>query len=178
MNDKRSVNLCSIYMLPLLGLNQFSFGSPGKFVNSYLTEDDEHIVVECTHPFSVIITNHTNYKFGFDMNESHYAVFNVPVFFKDKGDIQKFREGKYSKLSDSAKEAVRKKSGLTYKRPAAKGGYESALELLALDKDKELKKYWEDRLAVRLSDEAELVSIPGEDNFFNLNLSSKLEPTI
>lgn len=175
MDDKRSVNLCSIYVLPLLGLNQFSFGSPKKFVNSYLTEDDEHIVVECTHPFSVIVTNHTNYKFGFDMNESHYAVFNVPTYYKDKGDIQKFREGKYSKLSDSAKECIRKKSGLTYMRPVSGGNFLSALELLALDRDKELKKYWEDKLAVRLSDDAELVSIPGEDNFFNLNLSNKLE---
>lgn len=176
MSVKRSVNLCSTYVLPLLGLNQWSFGSGDKFVNSYVAEDDEHIVVECTHPYSTIITNHANYKLCFQNNDAHFAVFDVPVFYK--GDIKKFREGKYSQFTDSAKTLIRKKSGLTYKAPVAGGGFKSALELLALDKDKELKKYWEELLAVKIDKDAELASIPGEDNFYDLRLSNKLESTI
>lgn len=160
-------------MLPLLGLNRFSFGSPDKFVNSYVTEDDEHIVVECTHPYSAIITNHANYKLGFNKGNCYFAVFEVPRFYRE--DVKKFREGKYSRFSKQAKDLICKKSGLTYRVPVAGGGYNSALELLALEKDKELRKYWEDKLAVRISEEAELMSIPDESNFYNLQLSNKLE---
>ena len=172
MDEKRSVNLCSIYVLPLLGLNRFSFGSPEKFINSYVNEDDSHIVVECTHPYSTIIVNHANFKFSMESDGKYVAVFEVPVYYKD--DVRLFREGKYSQFSDSAKMLIRKKSGLTYKVPIPGGGYRSALELLALDKDKGLKKYWEDTLVVKLDDNAELASIPGEDNFYNLNLSNQL----
>lgn len=102
------------------------------------------------------------------------AVFDIPVYNKE--DVKKFREGKYSQFSDSAKATIRKKSGLTYKVPVAGGGYRSALELLALDKDKELKSYWEKLLQVKLAADAELASIPGDDNFYNLNLSNQLTP--
>lgn len=172
MSEKRSVNLCSTYVLPLLGLNRFSFGSPDRFINSYVNEDDTHIVVECSAPYSSIITNHANFKFSMEIGTSHIAVFGVPHYYKE--DVKKFREGKYSQFSDSAKTLIRKKSGLTYKVPIPGGGYRSALELLALDKDKELKKYWEDTLKVKLDENAELASIPGDDNFYNLNLSNQL----
>lgn len=173
MSDKRSVNLCSIYVLPLLGLNRFSFGAPERFINSYVSEDSLHVVVECTHPCSLVISNHANFKFEFKREEKHLAVFEVPIYYKE--DVIKFKEGKYSKLSDSAKTLIRKKSGLTYKVPIPGGGFKSALELLALDKDKELKLYWEKRIGEKLPEEAELQSIPGEDNYYTLNITNKLE---
>lgn len=176
MEEKRSVNLCSKYVLPLLGINQFSFGSPSKYVNSYVSEDDEHIIVECLHPYSTIITNHANFKLSFEKDRHYFAVFEVPVFYKD--DIKRFREGKYSKFSESAKNTIKKKSGLTWRAPQAAGGYKSAPELLALDKDKELKRHLERELVVKIDDDAELASIPGEDNFFDLKLSNKLETII
>lgn len=176
MEDKRSVNLCSKYILPLLSLNQYSFGTTDRFVNSYITEDDEYIVVECLHPFSSITTNHTNYKLGFQRDGNYFAVFGIPDFYRD--DIRRFREGKYSKFTESAKTIIRKKSGMTWRAPIAGGGYKSAPELLALDKDKELKKHLEEKLAVKIDNDAELVSIPGEDNFFDLKLSNKLETII
>lgn len=176
MEKKRSVNLCSIYVLPLLGLNQWSFGSVDKYVNSYVAEDDEHIVVECKHPYSVIITNNANYKLSFEKDGNYFAVFNVPTFYRD--DVKRFREGKYSKFTESAKNTIRKKSGLTYRSPVVGGKFNTASELLALDKDKVLKEYWEKELAVKISDEAELMSIPGEDNFYDLRLSNKLMTTM
>ena len=177
MSEKRSVNLCSTYVLPLLGLNKFSFGTPEKFINSYVNEDDTHIVVECTHPYSIIITNHANFKFSLQENESYLAVFEVPVFYRE--DVKRFREGKYSQLTDAAKNAIRKKSGLTYKVPVPGGGYRSALELLALDKDKALRRHLEETLSnptspVKISEDAELASVPGKENFYDLNLSNQL----
>jgi len=174
MSEKRSVNLCSTYVLPLLGLNRYSFGSPEKFINSYVSEDDLHIVVECTHQYSTVIVNHPNFKLGMEKGDVYIAVFDVPVYYRE--DVKKFREGKYSQLTESAKNMIRKKSGLPYKVPIPGGGYRSAPELLALDKDKVLKKHLEESLGTKIDNDAELASIPGEDNFYNLNLSNKLQP--
>ncbi len=172
MAEKRSINLCSCYILPLLGLNQFSFGNPERFVNSYVSEDDKHVVVECTHSYSTIITNHANFKFNIEKEGRHYAVFEVPVFYQS--EVPKFREGKYSTFSVQAKELIKKKSGLKYKSPTFSGKFETSLELLALDKDKELKTYWEKKLNVKLDEDAELMSIPDETNFHRLNLTRQL----
>lgn len=174
MEAKKSTNLCSTYILPLLGLSRYSFGPVDKFINSYVSTDDEHIVVECSNPFTLVITCHANFKFSMENNGIYTAVFSIPTFYKK--DVEKFKVGKYSQFSNSAKDLIRKKSGLKYKVPIQGGGYRSAMELLALDKDKELKKYWEGLLNVELSDDAELASIPGEDNFYDLNLSTQLTP--
>lgn len=176
MEQKRSVNLCSKYMLPLLGLNRYSFGSSDRyFVNSYIAEDDAHIVVECTTTFSTIITHNANYRFSFEKDGHYFGVFSVPVFYK--GDVKRFREGKYSKFTDSAKTAIRSKSGLQWRVPVV-GGYKSAKELLALEKDEALRENMERELAVKIDKDAELISIPNDDNFFDLKLSNKLESTV
>jgi len=172
MVEKRSINLCSCYVLPLLGLNQFSFGHHDKFVNSYVSEDNLHVVVECTHPYTSIITNHANFKFSFEKDGGQFAVFEVPVFYRQ--DVVKFKDGKYSTFSPQAKELVRKKSGLKYKSPTMSGKFETALELLALDKDIELRKYWEKLLDVKIAADAELMSVPDETNFYILNLTKEL----
>lgn len=166
--EKKSVNLCSVYMLPLIGLNQWSFGNNvSNFVNSYVSEDNAHLVVELKGTVTSIITGHQNYKFAYSKDKNSFAVFEVPAAYKS--DVAKFREGKYSTFSDQAKKLIKKNSGLKYKK-ATPQGLESAVELLALDKEKDLKVYLEEKLGVRLSDEAELASIPGEENFIKLNL--------
>jgi len=173
MTEKRSVNLCSVYILPLLGLNKLSFGTSERFITSYVSEDDLHVVVECTHPYTAVITNHPNFKFSMEKDGKYFAVFNVPEFYLS--DVKKFRKGKYSQFSESAKQLIIKKSGLAYRRPTADGKFSTDLKLLALTKDKELKKHWETLLQVKIDDDAELASIPGEDNFYRLELSDKLE---
>ena len=170
MSEKRSVNLCSIYMLPLLGLNQFSFG--GKFINSYVSKDNQHIVVECSNPLTNQFLTNQNFRFALEKEGKYLAVFSVPPIYQE--DITKFREGKYSQFSDSAKNVIRKKSGLPWKVPSSNGKVSSAKELLALDKDKVLKQYWEKVLEVELDNEAELISVPDERNFIDLKLSTQL----
>lgn len=174
MIAKRSVNLCTIYVLPMLGLNRNSFSTdPKKFVNSYVSEDDLHVVVECRVPFTSITKNHPNYEFDMLINGSYIAVFKVPEYYK--ADVKKFRAGKYSKFTESAKTAIKSKSGLRWQMKVAMGEKESDIELLALDRAKELKKWWEDLLDVKLDSDAELMDIPGEENFYNLNLSNQLQ---
>jgi len=174
----KSRNLCNIYVLPLLGLTKHSFGE-NRFVNSYLSEDNCHIVVRCTHPFSAIITNHANFCFQMEQDSHYLAVFAVPEYYKR--DAERFRRGEYSKFSTAAKDLIKKKSGLPFRVVGRSGKYNTALELLALDKDPVLKKYWEEQLSnkgskVVLDDDAELASIPDDDNFFTLNLSDQLTP--
>lgn len=174
--EKRSYNLCSTYILPLLGLNKFSFGTTSDpFINSYLSEDEKHVVVETTRTVSALITNNPAFRFKFSEGNQYFSVFEVPSFYLE--DVSKFKEGKYSQFSNSTKEQIRKKSGLNYKIAQPGGKFRSAPELLVLDKDKALREKLEEDLAVKISEDAELASIPGPENFYDLKLSSKLETT-
>jgi hypothetical protein len=162
-------------MLPLIGLNQWSFGSTtDNFVNSYISEDNQHIIVEMRGNITTIISNHTNYRFGFNKEGHNFVVFEIPEFYRK--DVAKFREGKYSEISEQGKNLIRKKAGLKYKIPKMGGGVETAVELLALDKDPDLRKHLEEKLSnqgsyVKIDPDAELASIPGEDNFYQLELT-------
>lgn len=175
MYNKRSYNLCSTYILPLVGLNRWSFGSPDNFINSYVSKEKPYIVVELKS--LTLPENKTALKFDFRRDDNIFVVFEVPSKFQDC--LDKFREGKYSTFSEEAKATIRKKSGLRYKAPQPNGTVRSARELLALDKDKELKKAIESELSnpgspVKLSDDAELASLPDESNFISLNLNKDI----
>ncbi len=176
MYEKRSNNLCSTYMLPLVGLNRMSFGGT-NFITSYVDEDNVHVVAEVKIVTSVIQQMHC-FRFEFTRDGNSYAAFEIPSILRDT--VKLFREGKYSQFSDEAKSVIRKKSGLPYKVPKGTK-YESARELLVLDKDKELRKAMEIDLSnvgspVKIDSTAELASIPGEDNFFRMNMSTSISP--
>lgn len=176
MYEKRSNNLCSTYMLPLVGLNRMSFGGT-NFITSYVDEDNVHIVAEVRIVTSVIQQMHC-FRFEFTRDGCTYAVFEIPSILRDT--VKLFREGKYSQFSEESKSVIRKKSGLPYKVPKGTK-YESARELLALDKDQKLREALEQELSnigspVRINSSAELASIPGEDNFFTMNMSTSITP--
>jgi hypothetical protein len=170
MDEKRSNNLCSTYMLPLVGLNRLSFGET-NFISSFVADDNTHLVIEL-RLITAAVNVHPCFRFDFQRESKSYAVYEVPIQLRDT--LKKFREGKYSEFSNEAKSLIRKKSGLKYKVPLTGGKYESARELLVLDKDKELRKVMEQDLSVKIHQDAELASIPGEDNFFKLNLSTSI----
>lgn len=177
--EKRNVNLCSTYVLPLLGLNQWSFGTStsDNFINSYVSEDDQYLVVEVVNPLAPKLMNHNYYRFCLTKPSSFLYLFEIPMAFKS--DIRRFREGKYSQFSESAKTMIRKNSGLRYRVPKPGGGVTSARELLALDKDSALRDALEKELSnigspVKIEHDAELASIPGDDNFYSLSVSTKL----
>lgn len=170
MQTKRSINLCSIYILPLIGVNSTSFGV-GNFITSCISTDSEYLVVALKQ-LNTIATQNPFYKFNFEKDGTIYAVFKLPPELKKT--VELFREGKYSKFPDAVKNQIRKKSGLRYKVAQPDGSFRSARELLALDRDKELKKAIEKELEVKLSDDAELISVPMEHDFFELNLSTQI----
>lgn len=160
---ERSVNLCTYYLLPLIGLNKLTFGRPENFVNCYLDNEGKYLVV-ALNDFPVNLEQHPNYKFDFENEEGVMAVFEIPA--KYHPTVVKFRDGKYSHFSDEVKSIIKKKSGLRWNVPIEGGKTVSAKELLALDKDRVLKEKLERDLRVRIDDDAELISAP-TDRFMN-----------
>lgn len=175
MITKRSNNLCDVYILPLVNLNTTSFGI-GNFVNSFADTTGQYVVVKMKQINAVIKANPA-YRFDFMQEDHTFVAFEIPQNFRPT--VALFREGKYSLFSDDVKSIIRKKSGLMWRVPKANGKTMTARELLVLDKDKALKKVLEEELSnigspVKIGDDAELGSIPGEENFLELNLSAQL----
>jgi hypothetical protein len=165
--EKRSVNLCAHYLLPLISLNKLMFGKPDNFINCYLSEEGKHLVVEVKE-FPVQLEQHTCYKFDLVNEFGTMIVFEIPSDYNTT--VKQFIDGKFSHFSPEVKDIIRKKSGLRWRIPIAGGGVISAKELLALDRDDALRRSMEEQLAVKLSPEAELMSIPDETNYYNLGL--------
>lgn len=167
---KRSNNLCSIYVLPLVGFNSNSFGI-GNFVTSYVNETNEYVVVKIKQINNLIKSN-SKYRFDFVQDGFTYVVFEIPKQHQEA--VRLFKEGKYSQFPEESKQAIRINSKLPYKIPAYNGKFTSAPELLVLDRDPALRKILETELDEKIDSTAELASIPGEDNFYILSLSNQL----
>lgn len=166
-------NLCTTYILPLIGFNKWSFDTVNdNLVNSFVSEDNKYVVIKLRKKIANSLTETPRFQFGFSRDGFYYGVFTVPEKFIP--DVKLWREGKYSQLSADCKWVIRKKSGLKYYEPYAKGGSVIAIELLVLDKDKSLREGMEEYLGEKIDPNAELGSIPGKDNFYALNLSEKL----
>lgn len=172
MFEKRSTNICWAYILPLVNLDKWSFGHD-NFVNCYVSSEGKYVVVESKAPFTTIGIRNNKFRFDFTKKGLFVGVFEVPEEFID--DIQRFREGRFSEFSSLAKAAIKKKYSSLYKQPIANGKYESQVEFLALDKDKELRAAIEKFFETKLPADAELMSIPGEECFYKLDVVTKLE---
>ena len=163
-------NLCSIYMLPLTGLNKSSFGE-SNFINSYLAEDNVHLVVELKQVTTVIL-HHSFFRFSFMRDGRNYAAFEIPTQLRDT--LPKFREGRYSEFSQEAKTVIIRKlksDTMPYKKVLANGQFSTAREFLVLEKKEEERLMMEKELAVKIEKNAELASIPGSENFIELHVS-------
>ena len=97
MENKRSANLCTTYILPLLDLNKFSFGEPGNLVGSYLSLDLTSVIVKTKRNVPGLI-NHKLYKFSFEQEDLIHYIFEFPSTFNITA--AKFKVGKYSQFQD------------------------------------------------------------------------------
>ena len=124
--------------------------------------------------------NHHQYRKTIKYEKSYFIVYSIPQ--KWSNDVTLFMEGKFSKMSQAAKDAIMRFSGLGYKE---RKGDEVLTDgrLLALDKHPVLKKMWENELSshtpyingkgthrsvVELDEETELLSIPGKESYIEL----------
>lgn len=159
-------NLCTWYILPLIGLNP-SYFVDANFINSYMVRGQMKIAVEvadvefCQNLLSIGC-------FDKVVEGKHHPlmVFNIHPDWKP--DVELFIQGKYSLLSDEAKTCIIQGSGLTYQQFDGEHSYTSSI-LLALDKSPKLREVWKQELDVEgehLPDE--LLSIPAESCFIEL----------
>lgn len=170
-------NLCTHFILPLIKLNKFSFIS-SNFVNCYINREKTLLFVQVLD-LALIPRKSTDLHpafFNVFKSDTIVIVFRLPNMWNQ--DVQLFIEGKYSKMSEPAKECIRKYSGLAYKRKQRNKPRTTDLRLLALERHTLLKNMWEKELTnitgtqrsvVVLPDDAELLSIPGEETFMELS---------
>lgn len=182
IEELRVVNLCTYYVLPLLKLNKFSF-LHSNFLNSYLTSTGSSIVVEVVEPLllSRNLLNHHQYRKTIKYEKVYYVVYSIPQRWRN--DIALFMEGKFSQMTQAAKDAIMRFSGLDNNRKNKDGVALTDGRLLALDKHPVLKKMWEcelssitpakngksaQRSVIELDEDAELLSIPGKESYIDL----------
>jgi hypothetical protein len=167
LNEK---NLCSWYILPWIGLSVKSF-QEANFINSFLVRGRNSIAVQvadanlCRGLFESYY-----YEQSFDLQNGSTVI----VFYIDErwdADYAFFLEGKYSKLSEEAKDMIRQLSGLDYRAVQTDESEVSDAILMALDKDEVLKETWMHVLNIgEKSMPSDYLSPPPAHSFINLDL--------
>jgi hypothetical protein len=101
-------------------------------------------------------------------------VFNIPEIWVP--DINLFTRGAYSKMSEFAKQTIKKGSGLKYDSKDDEGNLRTDAILLALDKHPILRETWENELSidmkgyksfVTITSDMELLSLPSNHNYID-----------
>ncbi|SRR6266536_1630145 len=105
-------NLCTCYILPLIGLNKFSF-EEANFIDNYITRDGKIIAVEVVD-FNLCFEVRLNKHFVERKQKeySEFLIFQIPDAWLE--DVACYMRGEYSKLTEYAKELIRENSGLKY----------------------------------------------------------------
>ena len=165
-------NLCAFFVLPLTGINYHTLR--GNYRGSYLSPQGDKIYI---HIYTTYFLKKENphlqeHRHIIDVNGNEYLEFMIqPIWFND---VQLFIKGCYSKMSESAKEVIKKESKLKYcYHDRTRKIIFTDYRLLALDKSEELKAKWESYLfdsseARVLDEEMELLSPPPESSFLRL----------
>jgi len=175
IEELRRENLCTHFILPLLKLNKFSFLS-GNFINCYLSTSKKEIVIQVGDRMLVSrkAFTHPNYRMDVWNGSNLYIIYTIPS--KWSADIDLFCEGKFSKLSKAAKGYIKQFSGLPWEVYDGTGVVTDG-RLLALERHAVLKQMWERELSINGSQvtlpvDSELLSIPSEESYINLESHS------
>lgn len=166
LNELHKNNLCTYFILPLLKLNKFSFSSEENFVNSYLSTNCRYILVKVREIKSFGHRLELNpYFIGVYTDELNEIFIKhlIPVEFET--DVDLFKKGKFSMLSQTAKVLICRYSGLIYQFLNTDGVQVTDIRLLALDRAVQVKTMWEDYLNVCLDNDDELLETPPERSY-------------
>lgn len=157
-------------VLPLLRFGKDSFGA-SNFVNSYLSEDGTRLIVKVIEEFLLsrkLYLPGTYSRSLTDPEGNTYLVYRIPG--KWRSDVSLFMKGRFSEMSQEAKEAIRSHSGLLYKQKTVESAnLLTDYRLMALDRHTSLKQTWEQELNADLSNQ-ELLPVPGIESYFNFAL--------
>lgn len=153
-------NLANYFILPLIELGKSKFGD-NNLVNCYISTDNRVICeVEDKDKIFPIIRRVPYYEADITTSDGR-TFFIYKVTGALEKDIERFRRGKYSQMSEIAK-ARMKKYGYIDK-------FEGTQRLWkALNKDSTLREELEEKLGVSINPKAELLSEPKETNFLDL----------
>lgn len=176
INELSKENLCTHFILPLLKLSKVSF-TPSGFVDSYLTVDHRRIAVKVTEIvlLSRTIISHPEFIAIYKDGKGHYLIM-FRILRRWERDVELFTQGKYSQLSEKAKDHIRRYSKLPFRKKEGNARNITDGRLLALDKHPALKGMWEEGLfsdTGKAKDDPglhmpeEYLSIPGESSYIN-----------
>lgn len=162
----RKHNLCTYYLLPLIGINKLSFGVLVNFRNCYVNPQGTELYVKCYYLSTTLKSNphliRTEGKPG-----SPLYVFSLPD--KWQSDFQLYKRGKYSQFSQEAKDLIRHQSGLRYKAINDDGFPSTDIRLLAIESDPARRNILRMKLSgyleVPIDENAELLDAPSERSF-------------
>lgn len=143
-------NYANYLALPLLRLEKHNFEG---FINAYVTYNGKIAVLVETPPRDMIV-DHDNYLTDFGYKDGILVLFSCPAEFIE--DISKLIEGKYSQLSDKAKEYIYTYSPLVVDFPNAQGILVSSRLVQVLRQDEHLREFITTELGIELAPEAEL----------------------
>lgn len=152
ISDKE--NYATYLALPLLELSKYSFGE-GNFMNSYLTVNGQICVLvkdidDCTWN----VNEHRCYRTDRPYYDGILIVFKPLKGFEE--DIRTLLEGKYSKLSEKALNAIETYAGLHVDFKQKDGNIFTSRLISIIRKDAGYRALIEHRLGAHLPEDAEL----------------------
>lgn len=164
------VNLCSYFLLPLLGLSSESFGE-GNFINSYLSKDKKLLYVHFHNLDYVPAIAKEGRSLAVTASGQQYLIFAFSDMWQK--DVELFSQGKYSKMTEEAKNTIRTYSGLYYKENVD-GVPSTDFRLIALTRNEVLIEEWKSHLydpneycILDTDPTTELLEAPKESTYFN-----------
>jgi hypothetical protein len=139
LNEK---NLSTWYMLPLIELSVKSFGE-FNFINSYQVTGKAIVAVSVRDPkLCSAVRSNQYFKKLIEMKDISHFLFDIPEYCRN--DYRLFLEGKYSRMSDGAKQKIRKLSGLKYEVEDSVGNKLTDAIIMALDNHQVLRNKWKE----------------------------------
>lgn len=149
------MNAAMYYMLPMLQLNESSFGV-GNFINCYVDKNGYLVVDVKGTGASSNILNHPHYVTDFNMGDILRVVYAIPDEFLS--DIKVFESGRYSELSSHLKVAISKYTNL----------HKNDIIIQSLNPQVKDRQKIADDLGVRVDLVRELMSAPSDSNFIKI----------
>lgn len=161
--DESNDNLVALYVLPFLNISYRLFGN--QFRNAKITRDLDAIFVYISgevsdqHWDNPFFQN--DYSKGRNMS---VLVYSVPKIHEL--DLKKFSQGRYSELSNFAKNKIKRHSGLAYEKIVNGTDICTDMKLLVLDKHEVLLDWIKENYGEIPETGKELIQLEKPDRIF------------
>ena len=172
MIQNKDETILKTFVLPLYGISVKSVED--VYINAYLNKEGNFLFLKVKE-FKDCLANNLLYSGIFEYKNEKYNLFSTSKVYEN--DIQLIMSGKYSQISQQAKNTIIQLCGLGYMVREKNGSISCASELLALTKHPALRKKLEMTLATEglpkqlyngsISESSELFSKLTEEAFID-----------